>query len=87
VIYFDSIWGTDFGGSPDFSPKRRQIFFTAGQSGGNFEKFIFMKMEVVSLTDLFLNLWKVLCSHIQNLGSLITVDFSEWEIVSKSPVV
>jgi hypothetical protein len=44
-------------------------------------------MEVVSLTDLFLKLYKVLSSHIQNLRSLIIAESTEWETVPKSLVV
>jgi glutaredoxin-related protein len=41
-------------------------------------------MEVFSFSDLFLNPWTVLSSHIQNLRSIVIVDFTEWETVPKS---
>jgi hypothetical protein len=44
-------------------------------------------MDAVSLTDLFLKLYKVLCSHIQYLRSLIIVESTVWETVPKSFVV
>ncbi len=70
-----------------FDPKVARNFFTASQSGGNFEKWKISKMEAVSLTHLFLKLWKVLGSLIQNLRSLIIVDFTKREIFAKSSVV
>jgi hypothetical protein len=87
--FFYIKWGIDFWWFTKFGyhPKVAKFFSQPVKVEVIFEKFIFMKMEVVSLTDLFLNLCEVLGSHIQNLGSLITVDFSEWEIVTKSPVI
>jgi hypothetical protein len=70
-----------------FHPKVAVSLFTANQSGSNFEKLKIFKMEMVPLTDLFLNLWKWQNSHIQNLRSQIIVESIEWETIPKSIVI